>query len=1205
MMIKKKSFWKKFVTLSMLAVMMFTFVTPVVAHADDDKSDDSSYVGVIPDIVKDVANDPNSYGLKGDTYAGDAWSTLAAGNKLLGISTQNMRTVTYSNLYNNTSGTAAENKMYKAQGDAATFGAALDNVGLDHSGYAGVQTDMFTLMGRGLFGGITLIGYGLNAGTYWLFKLLTMFAQYINIMDWISHAPTDTKNPFYGVQSTFYGYFELLRQFYLFVLTALFMITIGLALLGRRISKREKEVQSHSGIRHSLYRFLTRSLLIFVIPILFAFTIAGVINKVATIYNGTTDASVDYAIDSNLFDFQGWVEHSRLALPKSIDGQLIAGVNSDNLAYSQAPLSHQTILDMNVNGANSKAAYNAQQAYGQNQQQKQIDALSKNIASNEKTTKKEAKAAASGADSPSSDMIMRWFRYSQYQASDYASFIIAHMSKAYLKDDSHADNTYTADAYHNARNSGSGVLMSSLKQIGSTVGTAASNVKSYFTGDDNSGAKKGLGNVDDVKKELEKNGYTQNGHLFADGSKGHRRYFQMAGSAYSMYGDGSDGGKGIYDIASNPSLGSLGPGGLSTLGMYNYMASVFTGSGETWTESGKFTTMLTIPVHASVGLVGHGMVALGNLCNMYGLLISIFIINIFFLGFTFTSIVKSIPKLGLYAAMSFSIVYGIKLISGVILFSFEILGGAFLCQIFKQIIITISQMFDGFVTNPQVSIALNQTFGGKGNVAVGGALGSNAYGLANVISAAMLVWLSLLLVKWRGPIMNSIGKFIEDATNTIVQSFEATSGAKPTDFSRTGDPRRPFLDNSMPKDGQPERPDAPRDPRHPNDGKDGRPGAPGEGINGNPGGNGSDGVDGGGPGGPGGPGAIFGSGRKGSLSDVGTGVPGSKGEGNGKKGFFNRLREGKKNREAATGHPMSGREAMKYYTGKVARMGGDALLGSAVSGIGGGALHTFGDMGWNSLSKAGDKVSNFGDHLKGAEGRREQGDKDIIRGQQEEAAGWEGFRQSGVAERGHSDVGLYGKTNLGPMDANNYAQTVYDDMKGGAGGGLGVSGGPGHNAEKLTAEASNTKIHQAAGDLNRAKQQVKLAKTPAEKTQATRAYNAAHKTYSQARKAGSIRVAKQPVPQTIVQEGHSISKAQGIHNISDYGRNVSNLKKLQSSGAHPDAARQLAQKVQKQKQVLVQGGFKEQFLNDPKSMNNFLSSARKEILDAGTGKAVY
>lgn len=1200
MIIKKKSFWKKIVTLSMLAVMMFTFVTPVVAHADDDKSDGSSYVGVIPDIVKDVANDPNSYGLKGDTYAGDAWSTLAAGNKLLGISTQNMRTVTYSNLYNNTSGTKAENKMYKAQGDAATYGAALDNVGLDHSGYAGVQTDMFTLMGRGLFGGLALIGYGLNAGTYWLFKLLTMFAKYINIMDWISHAPKKDDNPFYGVESTFYGYFTLLRQFYLFVLTALFMITIGLALLGRRISKREKEVQSHTGMRHSLYRFLMRSLLIFVIPILFAFTIAGVINKVAEIYNGTTDISVDYAVDSNLFDFQGWVEHSRLALPESLNKKLIAGVNSDNLAYSQAPLSHQMILDINANGSNSKAAYKAQQAYGQKQQQKQIDQLSKNIASGKSTNKKEADAATGGADSPSSDMLMRWFRYSQYQASDYASFIIAHMSKAYLKDDSHADTTYTADAYRDARKSGSGVAGAAWDQITSTVGTTYSILKSGATGDDNSGAKKGLGNVDDVKKELEKNGYTQNGHLFADG-KGKSRTFQMAGAAYSKYGDGSSGGNGIYDIASDKTLGSLGPGGLSTLGMYNYMASVFTGSGETWTESGKFTTMLTIPVHASVGLVGHGMVALGNLWNLYGLMISIFIINVVFLMFTFTSIVKSIPKLGLYAAMSFSIVYGIKLISGVILFSFEILGGAFLCQMFKQIIITVSQMFDQFASNPQVSIALNQTFGGKGNVAVGGAIGSNAYGLANILASSMLVWLTLLLVKWRGPIINSIGKFIEDATNTIVQSFEAASGAKPTDFSRTGDPRRPFLDNSMPKDGKPERPDAPTDPNNGNTGKDGRPGAPGEGIDGNPGGPGANGDDGG-PGGPGGPSAIFGSGRKGSLS--GAGANGENGA-DGKKGFFNRLREGKKNREAATGHPMTGREAMKYYAGKTARMGGDALLGAAVSGIGGGALHTFGDMGWDGLSKAGDKVSSFGDHLKGAEGRREQADTDAIRGQQEEAAGWEGFRQSGIADRGHSDIGLYGKTNLGPMDANNYAQTVYDDMKGGAGGGLSASGGPGHNTEKLTAEASNTKIHQAAGDLNRAKQQVKLAKTPAEKTQATRAYNAAHKTYSQARKAGSIRVAKQPVSQAIVQEGHSISKAQGIHSISNYGRNVSNLKKLQSSGTHPDAARQLAQKVQKQKQVLVQGGFKEQFLNDPKSMNNFLSNARKEILDAGMGKAIY
>lgn len=1218
-----KRIFRKFIALSMLVVMGFSFVAPVVAHADDD----DGYVGAVPEVAKKMAASPKKYHLDDNPYAGDQWSSLAAGNEFLGISTQNARTVTYSNLYSNST-SGKDKAMYRGQGDAATFGAALDSVGLDHSNYSGIGTDMFVLIGRGLFGGIAFIGYAFNTALYWGFKVLTYFAQYINIMKWISHKPTDKSSAFYGPNVLFYTYYEVLRQFYLIILTGLLFITIGLAIMGRRVSKQAAKVGMHDGMRHSLYRFMFRCLAVFVLPLLFTTIIAGVIDKVADLYGNAQDPSVDYAIYSNIFDFQGWVQHSRLALPESLSGKLYAGVSSNNVAYTQKPLSHQEILDMNVNGANSKAAMNAQDAFAQDKQIQQNLSLLNN---DNKISKQQSEYIKSGSDSSASDMLMRWFRYSQYQPSDYASFIVAHMSDAYL-DVGGTSKAYQYKNYYHKSAIEYFTPITGWWDFG--VDSGKQLTSNYFVGKARSNAKKnkgslkknGLGNVADFKSELEKSGYAINGHLYTSKKSKHSRsYFVMSKYAYSKYGAGDKATNpgAIYDIAANKTLGSIGPGGLSTIGMYNYLASVFGSSSETWTESGKLTTLLTIPIHASVGLVGHGMVAIGNLFNMYALLIAMFIVNWTFLWFTFNSIIKSIPKLGLYAAMSFSMAYGIKLLGGVIMFSLEILGSAFLCQIFKQIVITMSQMFDKFATNPNVYGALDWAFGGHGNVAVGGALGANAYGLANVVGAVMLIWLALLLSKWRGPITQSIGKFVEEGINTIVQSFEATNINKPTNFA-SGDPNRPFLDEGNTPNGRgPQRPDAPvgpnggiNNPNMPNggvDGKDGRPGV-GVGVNGQPGPEGPGGVDGA-------SGSGFGrnSGANGSLAGGLAGAAAGAG-GSGKHGFFSHMRDAKQNHEAATGHKMNGREAMKYYAGKAARMGAGGLAGASV-GAGAGLLRAMGGTTDRpTLSRFGDALAGYGNHLRGSEARREAQDVDSINQQSQQQAdndnAWTKLRESGIADRGQSNSGLYGKTGLGARDANNYVQTVYDDMKAGAGNGLGVSSGyttssdsgySGVNVDNshLSAEAANTRIHEATRHLNAAKQQVNLAKTPSQKATAQQGYQRAYNRYQSARKEGSYRVAKQPVSTNIMQEGRTMSKIQASNHISNYGRNVSNLKQLQANGGHEAAARRLAQKVQSQKQVLIKGGFREEFLNNPRNIDKFLHNTKQDIMNGGLGKSSY
>lgn len=269
-----------------LIMSVLFFVTPIHAHADDNSSDDG-YASQVLSVVRDIAtNSGNGYGINTNPIAGNMWSGLAAGNASLGIFNQNSKTTTYANLYD---AATTRSNVVTAQGDAATYGAALDDLGLDHSIASGVGSDMFGIIGRFIFGLLAFIGYGLDVLTTEGFDLIGKLASYINIFAWISTSPNGDTSIMAPLHSQVHSIYTSIKSITMIIIAGMAVMGIGLALFGRKISERGGEVGYGAGIRHSVYRYFVRLLMILVVPMVAAGLFAGLINEVDNIYNSKSD----------------------------------------------------------------------------------------------------------------------------------------------------------------------------------------------------------------------------------------------------------------------------------------------------------------------------------------------------------------------------------------------------------------------------------------------------------------------------------------------------------------------------------------------------------------------------------------------------------------------------------------------------------------------------------------------------------------------------------------------------------------------------------------------------------------------------------------------------------------------------------------------------------------------------------------------------
>lgn len=208
------------------------------------------------------------------------------------------------------------------------------------------------------------------------------------------------------------------------------------------------------------------------------------------------------------------------------------------------------------------------------------------------------------------------------------------------------------------------------------------------------------------------------------------------------------------------------PGGLSTLGMYNYLSTIFSSNTMTYTDTKSLVSKASAPYHTAVGLAGRGIVSFGNYMVMLSTIWSMAILGFMFAMYAVNALIVSIPKIvsNLIGTTIGSPKFFIKLLLSVIIVGIELLGGAILYFVAQKLIIGIGTMSDSMIEGV-VAYAIPV------DGLIGNSVSTTLYGVINVIGSILLLYVAIMMIKLRGKILGNMGQIVEDFLNNIFGTF--------------------------------------------------------------------------------------------------------------------------------------------------------------------------------------------------------------------------------------------------------------------------------------------------------------------------------------------------------------------------------------------------------------------------------------------------
>lgn len=245
-----------------------------------------------------------------------------------------------------------------------------------------------------------------------------------------------------------------------------------------------------------------------------------------------------------------------------------------------------------------------------------------------------------------------------------------------------------------------------------------------------------------------------------------------------QYDVGLQNGRGEY-VPKSRDWGSAK--GLSTLGMYNYLSTKFTGSSVVVYSNEKSSSGFVRESHHSVNLIGGtGIMSFLYYLNALTLLLAYAVVGWFYA----ISICMSNLKHGIrsIASVPFALLGSIPAIAKVITYTIvlivEIMGTFFVYELVSELLFSFNNMLEGFL-----SAAFNNVDNLFATVSIGSqpaslvADGTIVMGLIMLAQIVFIVWFTIIAMKMRKSIVKSldeiISKFIDrlfDVNNTALPS---------------------------------------------------------------------------------------------------------------------------------------------------------------------------------------------------------------------------------------------------------------------------------------------------------------------------------------------------------------------------------------------------------------------------------------------------
>lgn len=670
------------------------FSTTIV-HADDDSNNDI-FAKQNKDLSKNIkgGSDAPLIKNKADVRAGNLWSYFGPSSGFFGLTSKSSYSTSYDNL-DDVFGSKGKNKSDADNQitGATSFAYMLTQTGLDHSSGAGFGNAALISMGRFAGGAVLILCYLVSALVTALFKVTFNVLDFLNIFKWLrnaSAAPAFIR----PVAEMFSNLYKWSQGMGLVGMSLVLGVMIFAAIMGIRGMKNRGQ-STAQGLGQAIIGLIERAFIIVGLPLMLAVGFSSVISMGKDMYSHLDQTSpANYAIYSNMIDFKGWTEASRLGLTSKAGLSLPSERSSKKVPI----IYHNQVLALNAFGAGRS---NAQETYNSMYKGGKTDHSSKLV----------SKSNEALAPTPLS-ILMNWTTSDTYTAADWASYVQTHYSDKKLKD-------------------------------GLT-----------YPGKD--------GNF----KTSEANKYKK-GALLQDGS------LTLSGKSLS-----SPGAANSKSDTSRTKPGAE-PGGLSTMGMYNYLSSTFIPGGFAWTDVTSLSSKFTSPEHYSIGLTGRGATAMGNYILMVGLILATAIFGGICLLMTIDGLFVSLPKMFSYMTLSGfgSIKSGLKMVIVFADFTVNLLGGGIFYLIGEELLISISNSSDSLFGADYVrgtgTIVANWLPGTMGNLhgITEGALNSVAYGGYNAALGILLVWVALKLTKQR----NAILQIVTEGSKSLLDIISGAS----------------------------------------------------------------------------------------------------------------------------------------------------------------------------------------------------------------------------------------------------------------------------------------------------------------------------------------------------------------------------------------------------------------------------------------------